>query len=220
MIKGLIFDFDGLILDTETPEYHALNEVYADFGQNLPVELFGQTVGYQYNQHYEPVKHLQQLTGMPVDANAFWERVNRRRMEIIHTNQVLPGVTELLISAKHHGLKLAVASSSPHSWVDDYLRQHGLFDYFDVIKCGDDVQNTKPAPDLFLAALAALHLRPDEAIIFEDSSHGVMAARRAGVRVVAVPNFVTKHTEISGATMYLGSLAEVSLDVLMARLSG
>lgn len=220
MIKALIFDFDGLILDTETPEYYALNEVYADHGHSLPVELFGLTVGSQYGQQYEPVQHLQELTGTALDVDAFWARVHNRRMEMIHNSEILPGVRDLLVAGRQRGLKLAVASSSPHSWVDGYLKKHDLFGFFDVIKCGDDVLNVKPAPDLFFAALSALGVQADEAVIFEDSSHGVLAGRRAGIKVVAVPNYVTKHLEISGAVMRLNSLADVLPDVLIARLSG
>lgn len=220
MIKGLIFDFDGLILDTETPEYQAISAAYAEHGQHLPVTLYGSVVGAQYGQQFDPVVHLSSLVGTPIDASAFWERVDQQRMDIIARNQPLPGVENYLETAKQRGLKLAVASSSPHSWVDGHLQRLGLFHYFDVIQCKDDVHQIKPAPDLFLAALGALQLRAEEALVFEDSRNGVLAAQAAGIRVVLVPNSVTVHLDIREESLRLASLADMPLDNLLAHFSG
>jgi putative hydrolase of the HAD superfamily len=217
-VKALIFDFDGLVLDTETPEYEALNQVYTEYGQSLPVEMYGLVVGSQYGQGFEPVAHLQSLTGKLVDANVFWKKVNRHRMELIGKSPLLPGVEACLREGKARGLKLAVASSSPHAWVDGHLKRLGLFHYFDVIKCKEDVVNIKPSPDLFLAALNALQLEADEAVIFEDSVNGVLAAHRAGIRVIAVPNPITRHMKFEGETLRLQSLADLSLGDLLKKL--
>jgi putative hydrolase of the HAD superfamily len=218
MLKALIFDFDGLILDTETPEYYALNEVYTVYGHKLPIATFGLVVGSQYSHEYDPIRHLQALTGKVLDADSFWLTINRRRLEIIDESSILPGVEDLIREGKARGLKLAVASSSPHQWVDGYLKRHALFQYFDVIKCKEDVLNVKPAPDLFLAALGELQVKADEAVIFEDSLNGVIAARLAGIRVIAVPNPVTEHMKFEGEMLRLRSLADFSLDELDQKL--
>jgi HAD superfamily hydrolase (TIGR01509 family) len=222
MLRALIFDFDGLILDTETPEYTALSEAYAEYGQRLSVKTYGRVVGANYNQDYEPVRHLQTLTGKPVDAAQFWEKVNRRRMEIIDQSALLPGVESLICQAHARGLKLGVASSSSHAWVEGHLRRFNLLPLFDVIKCSEDVEHIKPEPDLFLAAQAALGVRKDEAIIFEDSLNGVIAAGRAGIRVIVVPNAITSHMHIEGKArqptgrlQLVRSLAEISLSDLL-----
>jgi HAD superfamily hydrolase (TIGR01509 family) len=219
-IKALIFDFDGLILDTETPEYQALNTVYREFGQHLPIEMYGRVVGSQYNQQFEPLSHLEALLGKPLEPDIFWERVNRHRMELINQNPLLPGVEPLIRAAKAAGLKLAVASSSSHAWVEGHLQRFGLLPLFDVVKCKEDVGQIKPAPDLFLAALEALHLQPQEAVILEDSSHGVTAAGLAGIRVVLIPNSVTQHLKIEGETLRLASLADLPLAALLQQLHG
>jgi len=218
MIKALIFDFDGLILDTETPEYHALSEIYHEHGHELPISTFGRVVGSQYNHEYEPVRHLRELTGKHLDADAFQIKLNNRRMELIEKNKVLPGVENLIRAAKLRGLKVAVASSSQHDWVDGHLRRLNLYNFFDVIKCKDDVHAIKPAPDLFLAALKALGVKADEAVIFEDSLNGIIAAQRAGIRVVVVTNPVTEHLNIQGETLRLRSLADMPLDELLSKL--
>lgn len=217
-VKALIFDFDGLVLDTETPEYTALNTVYIEYGHKLPVEMYGLVVGSQYNQEFEPVAHLRALTGKPVDANAFWKKVNYHRMELINKSPLLPGIEAYVREGKARGLKLAIASSSPHAWVDGHLKRLGLFHYFDVIKCSDDVVNIKPAPDLFLAALNALQLKADEAVIFEDSANGVVAARAAGIRVIVIPNPITRHMKFEGETLRLRSLADLPLGDLLSKL--
>ena len=218
MLKALIFDFDGLILDTETPEYTALTEAYAEYGQKISVETYGLVVGVQYNQVYEPVSHLQELTGRSLDAASFWEKVNRRRLELIDQNPLLPGVEDLIHAARSRGLRLAVASSSAHAWVDGHLKHHHIYDCFDVIICKDDVLNIKPEPDLFLAALAGLNVAADEAFIFEDSLNGVIAAGRAGIRVIMIPNPVTEHMQVAADTPRLRSMTEISLDDLMSKL--
>lgn len=220
MIKGLIFDFDGLILDTETPEYQAISAAYAEHGQRLPVTLYGSVVGAQYGQQFDPVVHLSSLAGKPIDSKTFWERVDQQRMALIERSQPLPGVKEYLERSQRRGLKLAVASSSPRSWVDGHLRRIGLLHYFDVIKCKEDVRQVKPAPDLFLAALGALQLRAEEALIFEDSLNGVLAAQAARIRVVAVPNPVTVQLDIRGENLRLSSLADMPLEDLLAHFSG
>lgn len=218
MIKALIFDFDGLILDTESPEYFSLNEAYEEHGHQLPIATYGRVVGSEYSHEYEPVAHLEGLTGKTLDRNAFIQQVYQRRIELIEQNQVLPGVEKLILEGKARNLKLAVASSSPHQWVDGHLKRLNLFDCFDVIICKDDVLKIKPNPDLFLAALDRLGISADEAVIFEDSLNGILAARRAGIRVVAVPNHITKHTNIEGETLRISSLADFSLEELLNKL--
>lgn len=219
-LKALIFDFDGLILDTETPEYQALEAAYAAYGQHLPVEKYGLVVGSQYNQVFEPLAHLESLLGKTLEPEPFWEQVTRRRMDLINQSPLLPGVESLLHAAQAAGLKLAVASSSPHAWVEGHLKRFGLLHFFDVVKCQEDVREVKPAPELFLAALEAIQLQPEEVVIFEDSANGVTAARLAGMRVVLIPNPITKHLKIEGETLRLGSLADYPLAALLQRLEG
>jgi len=218
MLKALIFDFDGLMIDTESPEYVALCEIYAEYGHTLPITTYVLIVGSEYNEQFEPISYLRGLTGEAVDVEAFWQRMNSRRMDIIEKLPPLPGVEDLIRDAKTRGIKLAVASSSPHSWVDKHLKRLNLFHYFDVIKCKDDVARVKPMPDLFLAALKELHMQKNEVVIFEDSLNGIIAAQRAGIRVIAVPNQITTHSKIQGEIMRLQSLADITLDELLNKL--
>ena len=140
-------------------------------------------------------------------------------MAMVLAQPVLPGVTRLIQQARDAGLKLAIASSSPHDWVDTHLARLGLQDRFDHILCSEDVPpgRTKPNPDLYLKALEVLDVPAGQAVVFEDSFNGVKAARAAGIFVVAVPNPVTALLGVDGADLTLKSLEEFDLRGFMAR---
>jgi HAD superfamily hydrolase (TIGR01509 family) len=142
-------------------------------------------------------------------------RHRRRYTELTQGQSILPGVLDYLTDAKRLGLKLGVASSSPREWVVGHLVQFGLREHFDCITCADDATRIKPDPELYRLALAALDLYADQAIALEDSPHGVLAAKRAGLFCVAVPNPVTRQLSLDHADLYLRSLADVPLEKLL-----
>lgn len=218
MLKALIFDFDGLILDTETPEMLVWQELFSRHGQSLAVETWGQVVGGAGNTTYEPTIHLESLVGRPIDRQAVTKLAHQLRDEAILRQPVLPGAVEMIRKAKSEAYPLAIASSSPHVWVDNHLKRIGLFEYFDIIICADDVTRTKPDPGLFLAALKALQVEAREAVVFEDSPNGIQAAKTAGIFTVAVPNPLTAQLSLAQADLILKTLDEVSLEDLKNRL--
>ena len=217
MIKALLFDFDGLIMDTETPEVDVWKEVYAEHGQEFPLQIWLSEVVGSTEDNFDAGSHLAGLTGQTLDLPALRTRVRDHRLKTLSTLSALPGVTDYLVTARRLGLRLAVASSSPHEWVEKYLGQLGLLKAFDVLICREDAQFVKPHPALFLKALEVLDLKPGEALVFEDSPNGVLAARRAGIRVVAIPNPITKHAVSEGPNLVLNSLAELPLKDLLKR---
>lgn len=218
-LNALIFDFDGLILDTETPEVHVWQTIFREHGHELPVDEWAKTIGGYGISTYDAAKHLSQLTGLdPVPLRA---RYRSESDAIIHASAILPGVMDLLDAASDRNVRRAVASSSPHSWVDSHLSRLGLAHRFDDVICSDDVApgRTKPNPDLFLLAAERLKVQKDAAVIFEDSPNGVRAAKSAGIFVVAVPNPLTIRLGVDGANLMVNSLAEVTLDQLDGLLS-
>ena len=219
MIKALIFDFDGLIMDTESPEVEVWQAIYAEYGQEFPLQTWIRDVVGSTAANFDPAAHLAKLTGRTLDLPALHDRARTYRLEEQAALSALPGVIDYVRDAKRLGLWLAVASSSKHDWVDGYLRQLGLFDDFDAILCRENVQRIKPDPELFLAALEALKVRADEALAFEDSPNGVLAANRAGIRVVAVPNPITAHGTIGGADLFLSSLTDMPLENVLGHFS-
>jgi len=216
-IKALIFDFDGLILDTESADVHAWQNIYAEHGVQFPIESWGQIIGGTGASQFDAAIHLQSLLGHPLDLEALQTQQNHISHSLVAQESVLPGVLDYLQEAKRHHLQLAIASSSPHSWVDSHAKRLSIFNYFDKIICADDVAagRTKPNPDLFLLALSQLQVQKDEAIVFEDSPNGVKAANSAGIFVVAIPNPVTSLLSIENADLTLTSLTDLSLHELL-----
>jgi HAD superfamily hydrolase (TIGR01509 family) len=217
MIKALIFDFDGLILDTETPEYLAWKDIYREHGFELPHEEWGKIVGGYGLSSFDAADHLALLSQGRLDSVSLRARHQLESSAAIARASILPGVVDYLHGAKRIGLKLAIASSSHHAWVDHHAQRLGILHYFDKVICADDVGvgRTKPNPDLFLLALKQLQVQKEAAIVFEDSPNGVLAANRAGIYVVAVPNPVTALLDIKGADLILSSLSELPLNALL-----
>ncbi|TAN32492.1 HAD family hydrolase [bacterium] len=215
-MRALVFDFDGLILDTEEPIYRSWLEVYEAHGEELPFERWVQIVG-STNAVFHPQHHLEERLGRPLPPEIIERRIGRRT-EMILAQQLRPGIAQRVDEARALGLKLGVASSSTGGWVSGHLARLAILDRFDCIRTRDDVARAKPEPDLYLAVLECLGVGPAEAIAIEDSPHGVTAAKRAGLLCVAIPNSITARLDLSHADLVLGSLAEVSLDELLEKL--
>ena len=216
MIKALIFDFDGLILDTETPDFISWQEIYQSHGCELSLEKWARCIGTN-GVLFDPYDELETLLGRPVNRASISRKRHRRDSELIGNEVVRPGVETYLADAKKLGLKLGVASSSAKNWVVGHLSRLGLAAYFDCIKTGDDVEQAKPDPALYRLALDGLGLYPDEAIALEDSPNGILAAKRAGLFCVAVPNSVTRQLPLDKADLQLNSLAELPLANLILK---
>ena len=217
-VKALIFDFDGLILDTETPEYDVWQSIYREHGYELPHDEWAQIVGGYGVSDFDAAEYLSLLSRGRLDPVSLRDRHRSESHALIHGQSLLPGVLDYLRDAGRLGLKLAIASSSPHSWVDAHAERLGILAYFHEVVCADDVApgRTKPNPDLFLKALEQLQVRASEAMVFEDSPNGVTAARRAGIFVVAVPNPLTIRLSMEGENLKLQSMADLNLSELLA----
>ncbi len=218
-VKALIFDFDGLILDTETPEVLVWQSIYREHGFELPVDEWEKTIGGYGLSTFDAADHLSLLSQGRLISDAMRTRYRREADLLIHAGAVLPGVVKMIEQAHGQEIPVAIGSSSPHSWVDTHAKRLGIFHYFKYIICQDDVApgRTKPHPDIYLKALDFLKVRNTEAVIFEDSLNGVEAARRAGIFVVAVPNPLTAKMGVRG-NLTVSSLADLSLQDLQGRI--
>jgi HAD superfamily hydrolase (TIGR01509 family) len=216
-MRALIFDFDGLILDTEMPDYQAWEQVYQSYGVTLPLEKWGSIIGGNAESDFEPYGYLESLVGKPVDREQIWVTRRKSYLDTLESQPVLPGVMDYLNAAKQKNLGLAIASSSPENWVEGHLSRLELRDYFDVVVTADDVMHTKPSPELFLLAAQQMKVDPAATIVLEDSPNGIKAAKRAHMFAVAVPNKVTRQLDLSEADLQLNSLAEMSLNDLLTR---
>jgi HAD superfamily hydrolase (TIGR01509 family) len=217
-MKALIFDFDGLILDTEMPDYHSWQLVYQSYGVELPLEKWNLIVGGNAESDFDPHDYLEGLIGKQVDREQIWITRRKDYLDNLEQQPILPGVEDYLMEARQLNLKLAVASSSPENWVVGHLTRLNLIEFFEVIVTADDVEKTKPDPELFLLAAERLGTTPDHVIVFEDSYNGVVGGKRAGMYVVAVPNPLTAGMDLSQADLQLKSLADLSLEGLLEKI--
>lgn len=211
-LAAVVFDFDGLIVDTEWPEYRSVADVFEDYGLEFPPEDWVHVIGSSWDVDW--VGDLETRLGRPVERDAVRARRRARSRELRVDLQPLPGVLALLDVAESAGLALAVASSSSRDWVEGQLAQLGLLERFALTRCLDDVELAKPAPDLYVAVCTALGVDPATAVALEDSANGTTAAKHAGLGCVAVPNRLTRYLDLSHADLVVDSLLEVDLDVL------
>jgi HAD superfamily hydrolase (TIGR01509 family) len=204
-----------LILDTEGPVFHSWRETFEANGATLTLEEWSDTIG-RANAG-DPADWLAERTGLELDEARRAAR-KARRDELLAAEAVLPGVHDWLEDAARLGLAVGVASSSEVDWVSGHLERLGLLDRFVCLSCFDGKLEGKPAPDLYLAACASLGVAPADALAVEDSGNGVLAAKAAGLRCVAVPHDLTRDHDLSAADIVVPSLTDLPLEEAMARL--
>jgi len=215
MITALIFDFDGLLVDTETPAFESWRAIYAEYGHELPLDLWKDALG--TNHGFDTLTHLATLLGRPIDRAELLARRQASKHALSANQPLLPGARAILDHARTLGLPCAVASSSDRAWVSSWLNLHNLLNYFTCVRTADDVARTKPAPDLFLSAAACLGVSPAECLVFEDSANGLLAARAAGMCCVAVPGAITRQLVLPPADLVLDSLDALPLADIIAK---
>jgi HAD superfamily hydrolase (TIGR01509 family) len=215
-MQALIFDFDGTLLDTETPEFLTWQELYRQHGHELDPQDWGRGIGTWGG--FDPWLDLETKIGHALPRDTLQAEHRKEVLERIAKSELLPGTKDLLLEAKQAGLKLAVASSSDYDWVSGWTQQHEIFGLFDAFATRYEVENVKPDPALFLLALHKLGLEPKQALVFEDSPNGAKAALAGGIPCVVVPNSVTRHLEFPNGVVRLETLAGVTLADLKSRL--
>ena len=216
-LRAVVFDFDGVIIDTESTVLASWREEYERHGHELDLVTWLDLVGTETDL-WAPYDVLNALVGPGFDRASCHRRRHQREQELVLELSVRAGVLEWLDEAARLGLPTAIASSSPHTWVEPHLARLGLTEAFATVCCREDVASAKPNPDLYLLACARLGVRPAEAVAVEDSPHGVHAAKAAGLFAVAVPNPVTEGQPFGQADIRLASLADATLADLDRRL--
>ena len=216
-ICSVIFDFDGLIIDSETPLFDIWASIYASHGATLTMDRWQHALGTQGG--FDPFEHLTITLAKTVDRDTLATFVSDEYWRLCGEQPLLPGVRERLREARELSLGLAVASSSPSAWVQPWLERHDLMPLLNAVCTRDDVQHVKPAPDLFLLAAERLGTEPAACVVFEDSPNGLRAAHTAGMMTVAIPNRLTRGLPMPAADLVLDSMADMTLAEIVAFLA-
>lgn len=219
--NAIVFDFDGLILDTESSAFHSTAEIFMDHGAELDLAEWQSFIGTFDHPHWTDV--LAERIGRPIETSVAMTKRDRRKLDLLAPEVVRPGVTTLLKAATAGGVPMAVASSSRAEWVVPHLERLGLEQYFSHVMTRTDVdcdpRRTKPAPDIYQLAIDALHVDPSRSVAIEDSPNGVAAAKSAGMACVAIPGPITIGMDFAAADLVVASARELDGPTLAALLA-
>jgi HAD superfamily hydrolase (TIGR01509 family) len=219
MISNLIFDFDGIIIDTESTEFITWREIFQEYGCELKKEVWVDCIGRPLG-YFDPFAYLEELSHQKVDREALSNKRRARAKELNAAIPILPGVENLIAQARDRDFKTGVVSSSTRSWVEGHLDRLGLLSNFNAVVCAENTAKHKPDPDPYLEVLNQLNSGAAQAIALEDSPPGIHSAKAAGIFCVAIPSPMTRHMAFDKADLHLETLAGVSLESLLNRISG
>lgn len=214
-IEAIIWDLDGTIIDTESPDFISWQEIYKTYGIELNVSLWEQRVGSVDFNGFDPTSYLENLVGVKLGEDTL-NNQHQRYLDLCAEQSILPGVKELLDQAQARGIKQAIASNSNAPWVNRWVDHFNLRPYFTCIRTRDDITNPKPDPEIYLTTAACIGVPTDRCIAIEDSPVGMTAAVAANIRTIGVPTWVTANRpKPAGVALALTSMAEVNLESLL-----
>jgi putative hydrolase of the HAD superfamily len=200
---AVVFDFDGLILDTEWCDFTTTAAVFAAHGEELSLDLWKTYIGNIDHPHWADI--LEGQLGHLIDRDRWVPERRAANARCTNAMTLMPGVVNLFDALEAAAVPMAVASSSPADWVGTHLHERGLRDRFVTVCSGDEVPRTKPDPALYLLACERLGVAASRAVAIEDSIHGVRAAKAAGMVAVAVPSSMTADMDFSAADLRVHS---------------
>lgn len=213
-VKALVFDMDGVLIDSEPLHLLAYQRYLADFGLTFLEEDNHQFLGMK---DLDCAKHLLERHKLEITAVEFVERKERVLHQLFKEQlQVQPGVHQTLEKAMELQIPMVVASSATMPTIELVVELTGIRKYFRYLCSGDEVPNGKPAPDVFLLAAERLGEKPSECLVIEDTFNGVCAAKAAGMMCIAIPCQATRHQDFAHADLVLRSMEEVNLEELQS----
>jgi putative hydrolase of the HAD superfamily len=214
MIKAIVFDFDGTVIDTETAWYVAFRDAYRKYDVELTLKQYSECIGTSLHS-FNPYDYLVTHLHLPIDLDEFRKSVKEYHTKLMETENVRPGIVDFLKLAKQKELKVGLASSSVSTWVNSFLSKLDLLSYFDCVRTSDHVSHVKPDPQLYLQTLDCLGVKQHEGIAIEDSPNGAKAAVAAGLYCVVVPNSITKYLQFGPVHQRAYSLSDLDFDGLL-----
>jgi HAD superfamily hydrolase (TIGR01509 family) len=216
-VQAIIFDFDGLLMDTESTSFLSWQHEWRQWGLTLePADFFAPHGGDVTEERYAA---LAAAVGPGFDRAVSHRRRVAYREALHEDLDLADGLRGWLDEAASLQLRLAVASSSPRDWLTAHLGRAGVLDRFEVLAGGDEVRQAKPAPDVYQLALSRLSLSGAAALAVEDTAHGVTAAHAAGMRCIAIPNPFVPPEYVRHADLVLSSASQLRLTAVLTQLS-
>ena len=212
-LQAVVFDFDGVCIDTEFARFKSWQMIFESFGCVLPKDEWIKNIG-SASWVSDPFVILEKMTRKKLDRSVYEAMHRVNEVEITNTMSLQPGLIDRLREAQALNIKCAIASSSSHRWVDGNLERRGIRELFAATVCRSDTERHKPDPQPYTLACERLGVIPEQAIAIEDSPAGVAAARGAGLYTVAVPCSMTADMDFSKANRIIGSLEEISLTAI------
>jgi beta-phosphoglucomutase family hydrolase len=210
MIKAVIFDLDGVLIDSEPLHAIADNQLLKELGTDAPENYFDRYVGWTNAAMWEAIKNDYCITRsiheimemqMPIKLNLLQEG----------NHNVIPGIVELLEELKTMHIPVAIASSSPKLFIDAAVEKIGLTQFFAIIISGEEVEKSKPEPDIFLKAAELLNVKPSECLVIEDSKSGTIAAKKAGMKCIGFQNVNSGNQDLSIADFIVTDIKEIDI---------
>lgn len=215
-MKAIIFDMDGLMIDSERLYFQAEREIARTHGKEIEDGILWKMMG---RNPIEGMEILVRELDLPISPREAMRMRNDLMREKMRTDlKAMPGLNHI-IDAFFGRLKLAVSTGAPREFLDMAVDQLGMRDRFDVLQASDEIIKGKPDPEIFLRTCDRLGLEPEECVVLEDSENGVRAARRAGCFVIAVPSEYTQKQDFGSACFVASDLYEAA-DHISALLEG
>lgn len=219
-MKGVIFDWDGVVIDSSAEHERAWEILAEEISQPLPDGHFKRGFG---KKNEVIIPEILGWTKNPAGIEKLAARKEAIYRDLVCQRgvQILPGARELLVALRNGGIPRAIGSSTPRQNLEAIFAATGLREFFDAVVCGDDVSHGKPAPDVFLLAAQKLGLAPADCLVIEDAHAGIEAAHRAGIPVLAVAttNPLADLAHADGAVASLAEASPVFLREIHARFS-
>lgn len=213
MIKGLVFDLDGVIIDSEPIQIELSLQVLKDVGADARYEEFYDFVGVRNEEMWDTLIERHGLNNT-VDELMERQKVYLYKRFFEGKLEAIDGTPELIRSAKSMGLKIALATSSARFYAEHVLKSVGLYSFFNELVTADDISKSKPDPEIYLKAAKKLGLRPEDCIAVEDAFHGIKAAKGAGMKCIAYKNLNSGNQDTTYADFVVSSIRDIKLDEL------